>query len=368
MIQKLVRSQLADPSLTRPTWVSDNSRSINRVWLDKNENSDPKLAEILTGILKDIPADALFSYPDLGKLYEKISELNQVLPDNLLITAGSDGAIRACFETSVTPGSTVLLTRPTFAMYSVYSKIYGANVTWLDYQTTENGPLLDIDYFIQSIKKTNPKLICLPNPDSPTGTVFDPSAIEYIVKTAQKMGAIMLIDEAYYPFYNWTAIPLLKKYQNLIITRSFGKAWGAAGLRIGYAIGNPDLIQILHKQRPMYEIGTLSASIAEKLISFYPEILDSVKRLNQGKSFFLKNMEAINLKTYQSYGNFFHVNLDKHRGEIHKQLEKLVYYRKSFNEDCLKDYSRFSSAPQEVLTPIVECIQEVVNSSKKISV
>jgi histidinol-phosphate aminotransferase len=363
MIEKMFRAQLVSQSLMRPDWGTSNSRSLDRLWLDKNENSDPGLAQILSGIIRDIPIDAVYSYPDLGELYRKIAEQTQVLPENLLITAGSDGAIRACFEACVTPGTPVLLTKPTFAMYEVYSQIYGADVTWLDYQASDHGPVLDLDTFVKTIKGTCPKLVCLPNPDSPTGTVFDPSAIELIVSNALEVGAMMLIDEAYYPFYDWTAVPLLDKYPNLVITRSFGKAWGAAGLRIGYAIGNPELIQTLHKQRPMYEIGSLSATIAEHLVPFYPEILESVHRLNQGKQYFLKNIEDLGLNSYKSYGNFFHVKFGKYASDIHDQLDSLAYYRKDFKEDCLKGYSRFSTASEETLSPIINCIQNVVNKS-----
>ena len=84
--------------------------------------------------LSKISLNAVFSYPDLDVLYAKVAKFAEVQSENILLTAGSDGAIRACFESCIKSGDSIVLSRPTFAMYEVYSKIYGAKVTWLDYE------------------------------------------------------------------------------------------------------------------------------------------------------------------------------------------------------------------------------------------
>lgn len=103
--------------LSRPNWVKQHHRSLKKLWLDKNECADPKLNKIVLESLLHIPSESVFSYPDLDVLYNKIAKFSKVQADNILLAAGSDGAIRACFETSVTHGDKVVLTRPTFAMY-----------------------------------------------------------------------------------------------------------------------------------------------------------------------------------------------------------------------------------------------------------
>ena len=171
--------------------------------------------------------------------------------------------------------------------------------------------------------------------------------------------------EAYYPFYPISVSSLINKYKNLVVVRSFSKAWGAAGLRVGYALANRYLISLLHKQRPMYEIGNVSAKSLEILLNYEVEMKQSVKRLNEGKKYFQDSMRELGLSTYESFGNFFHVKFADHENKVHEVLKNKVYYRKNFNLPCLKGYSRFSSTTVKKFKPIVQSIKKIVNENKK---
>ena len=128
----MFRKDILNKNLTRPDWVNQEHRLLNNLWLDKNECTDPELNKIVMQSLSEVSLEAVYSYPDLDTLYSKVAKYSNVMPENVLITAGSDGAIRACFESCIEPGDKIVLSRPTFAMYDIYSKIYGACVTWLD--------------------------------------------------------------------------------------------------------------------------------------------------------------------------------------------------------------------------------------------
>ena len=360
----MIRKEILNKVLIRPNWTKQEHRSVDKLWLDKNECTDPEMNIIVKQSLSEISSEAVLSYPDLDILYGKIALLSQTLPENILITAGSDGAIRACFESSIEPGDKIILTRPTFAMYEVYAKIYGADVTWLDYEKSLKGPILKVNDIVETIKNVKPKMICLPNPDSPTGTAFSLTDLEVIICTAQDFEALILIDEAYYPLYPITVMPWIYKYTNLVVIRSFSKAWGAAGLRVGYAMANKELITLIHKQGPMYEIGNVSAKALEILLDYEEEMLLSVKRLNAGKKYFQDSMRTIGLETYESYGNFSHIQFGKYNNEIHEVLKDKVYYREDFSNSCLEGYSRFSSTTIERFKPIVKCISSVVMQYK----
>ena len=361
----MFRRDILNKNLTRPNWIKQEHRLLHKVWLDKNECADPKMNKIVMQSLSKIPAEAVFSYPELDVLYSKVASFSNVLPENVLLTTGSDGAIRACFESCIQPGDNIVLPRPTFGMYEVYSKVYGAHVTWLDYEKSSKGPILDVDKVVSVIKKTKPKMVCLPNPDSPTGTVFSLIDLRKIVDIAEDVGALMLIDEAYHPLYRETAVPWIYECKHLAVVRSFSKAWGAAGLRVGYALANKELIVFLHKQRPMYEVGNVSAKAIEILLDHEKDMKLSVERVNAGKKHFQDSMKAIGLTSYESYGNFLHVRFGRYADEIHKALEDKVYYRKDFNVPCLEGYSRFSSTTIERFKPIIKCITDVVIQYKK---
>jgi histidinol-phosphate aminotransferase len=364
MNNSIFRKEILDKDLSRPIWTKQDHRLLSKLWLDKNECTDIKMNAIVLQSLSKISPESIFSYPNLDVLYSKIAKLSNLSKNNILLTAGSDGAIRACFESCIEPGDNVILSRPTFAMYEVYSKVYGANITWLDYEESINGPVLELDKVLSVIRKIKPKIVCLPNPDSPTGTIFLPDDMKKIINISEKVGALMLVDEAYYPLYQWTAAPLINEYNNLVVVRSFSKSWGAAGLRVGYALANNKLIMLLHKQRPMYEIGSVSAQAIEILLDHEEDMLRSVKRVNTGKEYFQEEMKKLGFSTYASYGNFFHIKFGTYAEQIHSALEDKVYYRKDFNVPCLRGYSRFSATTRERFKPIVSCIADVINKNK----
>ena len=194
------RPDVAASALARPDWTRGESRDPKRLWLDKNENTDPELAAVVQDALRRVDPSMLHSYPDFLPLYRKLAEHVGVAPKNLLAAAGSDGIIRSCFEAYVGVGDLVVHTVPTFAMYSVYARMYGARAIAAEYQPSGNGPVLDVSALIETVRLERPKLVCLPNPDSPTGTAVAEEQLEALVRAAGEAGAIMLVDEAYYPF------------------------------------------------------------------------------------------------------------------------------------------------------------------------
>lgn len=354
------RASVTSPDLVRPAWTSGKPRDANRLWLDKNENIDPILAKVTAEILRSISAEALFTYPETGPLYRKLAASLSVAPENLVLTAGADGAIRAIFEAYVDPGDVVLHTAPSFAMYSVYSKMYGAKVVPLEYETSNIGPRLLAARVVEAIEKSRPKVLFLPNPDSPTGTVFEPTDLREIIGTAQAAGTLVLVDEAYFPFYRETVLPWIIDYANLVICRSTAKAWGLAGLRIGYAAACPEVAKVLHQVRPMYEVNTVAVAVLERLLDHEDAMQASVARLEQGKSAFKSAMHGLGLKTLPAHGNFLHVAFGPHADAVHAALSDLVYYRRDFAEPSLKGFSRFSMAPVDMLQPIIDRISGVV--------
>jgi histidinol-phosphate aminotransferase len=362
---KMLRKEILSNSLTRPNWTSGDHRSLGSLWLDKNESADPEFNKIVMQSLSQISSEAVFSYPTLDILYSKVASFSEVLPENILLTAGSDGAIRACFESCIEFGDNIILANPTFAMYEVYSKIYGAKITWLEYDKSPNGPILTVEKINHKIMTVKPKMVCLPNPNSPTGTVFSQVDLRKIIDTASLVGALILIDEAYHPLYNETAVKWINDFNHLVVVRSFSKAWGAAGLRVGYALANKILISFLHKQRPMYEIGNVSAKALEILLDHEEDMKLSVKRLNDGKKHFQDAMNALGFNSYESYGNFLHVKFGIYANDIHNSLKGKVYYRQDFNEPCLKGYSRFSSTTISRFEPIIKTINDVVKNHIK---
>ncbi|MBI5139173.1 histidinol-phosphate aminotransferase family protein [Candidatus Nomurabacteria bacterium] len=361
------RSPVVNPLLVRPDWLKEMPRDPKLLWLDKNENSDKILLSLTRKVLSELDptylSTCLATYPEMAAFYQHLANSEDISPKNLLLTAGSDGVIRTVFEAFISPEDIVLHTAPTFAMYPVYCMIFGAKAVTLEYAPSERGPYLNIDTVISKLETCKPRLFCLPNPDSPTGTVFTPSEIKYLLDKTQETGTLILIDEAYFPFYSETAIQLVNQYPHLVIARTFSKAWGLAGLRTGYAVAHPELTQYLHKVRPMYEVNTMAIGFIYKMLDYKNEILASVKRINQGKAYFNQEMQKHGFKVLNGHGNFTHVAFGKLQSQIFDALANLVIYRKDFKDPCLKGYSRFSATTEDVFQQIINRITETVKNS-----
>ena len=357
---KIARPAVASPDLTRPDWSAISPRNPGLMWLDKNENIDPELTAITSKILAQLPVAALYSYPDSGPFYHKLGNYLGVGADHLLLAAGSDGVIRSVFEAFINQGDVVVHTQPTFAMYMVYCRMYGAQAVVMEYEPSDLGPFLPVDRVVETIARSKPKLVCLPNPDSPTGTVFSPLEMRSIIEAAGEAGAIILIDEAYHPFYSNSVLPWVDENPHLVVARTFSKAWGLAGLRIGYAVASPQIANLLHKVRPMYEVNTLGIYFVERMLDYSEEMLASVKRVNAGKNDFLTAMADLGFKTFRAEGNFLHVAFGNEAPVIHEALKKVVLYRLDFKDPCLKGYSRFSAAPMGLFRPVIQAIHQAV--------
>ncbi|MFA6019480.1 MAG: histidinol-phosphate transaminase [Rhodospirillales bacterium] len=353
------RPPVADPALSRPDWTKAQPRDPARLWLDKNENCDPALSAVVAEVMRSLPPEAYFTYPDSAALYAKLAGSLELFPEQLILTAGSDGAIRAVFEAYVSPGDVVLHTSPTFAMYGVYSRMYGAKAVALDYRPSNDGPQLLSADIIGAIAEQRPKLVCLPNPDSPTGTVYPIRELELIIRAAERAGALILIDEAYFPFHPESCIAWTRRFDHLVVARSTGKAWGLAGLRIGYAAASPEVARILHKVRPMYEVNTVAVHAFARMLDHAGDMMDSVKRLQAGKTLFLSAMDRLGYQPLKGQGNFMHVAFGARAEKVHAALEPMVYYRKDFSEPCLKGFSRFSATTPELFKPLIDKISEV---------
>ncbi len=355
------RQSLLNPLLQRPSALNSKPRDPALLWLDKNENLDPTLAKVLVDVLATLSPTALTTYPEAGELYRKLARWVGVTPDALLLTPGSDGAIRLTFEAFVEPRDVVIHTVPTFAMYPVYSLMFGAEVCPAEYLRSDGGPRLDFAALIDAVRSRRPKLLCLPNPDSPTGAVAQPDVLREILAECEAAGTVLLLDEAYHPFYDWSAVSWTASSRHLIVARSFAKAWGAAGLRIGYAVAHPETIALLHKMRPMYEVSTFAVDVMSRMIDNTREMIRAVGRIIEGKILFGQAMRECGFEVLPGEGNFIHVAFGDRAQAVHAALAGKVLYRVHSDHPSLAGFSRFSTAPRQVMERVVDLITRAVS-------
>jgi len=225
------------------------------VKLASNENPlgcSPKVAE---AIAKSANKAALYPDDSMYELKEELSKRFSVEAKNIIIGAGSDQVLEFISHVKLNQSSKILRSAVTFAMYDIYAKQFGAEV--LKTKSYEHKA----DEFIEKIKSQNPDIVYICTPNNPTGDAIKRDDIFKIIEATPKE-SLVVVDCAYMEYvedddYKVTPKEFLK-YSNVIYLGTFSKAYGLGGMRVGYGIANEDIIKVLYKVRPPFNITTLS--------------------------------------------------------------------------------------------------------------
>ena len=329
--------------------------------LDKNEDICGVPEEIVQDCLKNVHSNYVSAYPQIFPLYEKLSNYLSMPEECILITSGSDAAIKNTFEVYVSPGDEVVIPDPTYAMYEVYADLFQACLVKIPYDTHLSLPF---DKMLEEINK-NTKMIALANPNSPTGTIVKRDKIVSLLELAEQHDALVLIDEAYYPFYPHTVIDLVNKYQNLIVTRTFSKAFGLASVRLGYAVADPQIIRNLNTFRPIYETNGLTVALGCAVLDNPSFVEKNVLSVINGREYLVHELKRLGFFVFESHSNFVNVRVGKeHVHPIVTYLkQKRVLIKPGYDHPALIDCIRITVAPVESMILIIQCIEEYIKSS-----
>jgi len=244
-IEKLVRKNILQ---LKPYTAARHSHH-NGILLDANENS-------YGSVVKTVKADSLNRYPDpyQKNMREGISKIYNVPVENLFFGVGSDEIIDLLIRIFCVPGvDNVIVTEPTYGMYKVACDINDVSVINVP---LNNNYDVDPDEIIKS-SDINTKIIFLCSPNNPTANLMNKEAV---VELLNKANAIVVIDEAYIDFANDEGfIKEVQNYSNLVVLRTFSKAWGLAGIRCGYCAASKELIEILFRVKAPYNINKLTS-------------------------------------------------------------------------------------------------------------
>jgi histidinol-phosphate aminotransferase len=332
--------------------------------LDKNEDLCGLPEDLVRNCVSQITPDELSAYPQTYLLYEKLSEYLSIRQENLLITAGSDAAIKNTFEVFVSPGDGVIIPDPTYAMYEVYADLFDAKLSKVPY--TENLSF-SIGDMIALMGETT-KLIALANPNSPTGTIVSRNEIIDLIRACNARDILVLIDEAYYPFYPHTVIDLISEYPNLIVTRTFSKAFGLASLRLGYAAADPRIINYLKIFRPIYETHGLAVALGCAVLDNPDFVERNVRDTLEGRQYLIEQMKRLGFSPYQSYGNFVNIQVEKNiRNPLISYLHrKGILIKAGVDHPALQSCIRITAGPKPKMKTVIQAIESFMNETDNV--
>ena len=317
--------------------------------LDRNEDPVGFDEDHLANFLASISPHDIAAYADSEVLVNKLASWLKVSSENIYVTAGSDAAIKNIFETYIDYGDNILIQDPCWRMYEVYSNIYGANQIKVPYSKNLE---IDVSKIIKIIKSGNIKLLALANPNQPTGTIFIDSEIEEILRVSAEENVIVLMDEAYHLFSNQTAIQFVEKFDNLIVVRTFSKAFGLAGLRVGYCVANPSRINELKLLRPVTDANSLGLKCAVYVLNNINWIKSRIESFISGRNYIFKNLTLSGIHTFPSHGNFLLVKCNSQEDSVLavKAITERGYVLKPpFNFAPLENCIRIGIGPLQLM-------------------
>ena len=274
--------------------------------LDFSESTVPPPPQVTEAIRTFLENGGVQVYPAYGPFEQELSAYAQVAPERLILTNGSDSAIQLITQVLLEPGDEMVMAKPGFAVIEGCARATGARVVAPQYRAREMAfPLEEINAAVTG----RTRLIAVVNPNNPTGTLASLEQIEAIL-AAHPQVAVM-VDEAYFEYSGLTAVPLLERHDNLVITRTFSKAFALAGLRLGYALSNPEFIAQLHKVRIPYDVNVVAVVAAQAQLrdpAGWRGYVDEV--MNRAKPMVERFFDEHGVIYYPSAGNFILVRPD----------------------------------------------------------
>lgn len=267
------------------------------VKLDANEGDK----DLFKDLVKELGNDFYLNvYPDdnYTDLKKAISDYIGCNVENISTGNGSSELLDLCVKTFVDTDELILSLDPTFSMYSIYAKIVNSR-----YMGTGEGSDFDIDVgkVIESIKKNNPKITIICNPNNPTGTVIKRDKVLEILKSTDE---IVIVDEAYMEFGEESVVGEIENYKNLIVVKTLSKAFSLAGIRTGYLLANEELVKTVEKVRPPYNLNSVSAFLATKALEQKDKMLAYVKEVKKKREKVYNALLDMNIKAFPSGANF----------------------------------------------------------------
>lgn len=318
---------------------------------DMNENPEGLPKDFVDSVLKEITPEFLTIYPEPDKFLNKYADFIGAKYENVLTTNGSDMAIRYLLETFGEKGKEVVTVSPSFEMYWVNCSILGLKHVPVEYKPDLT---IDINSIIDAISEDT-RIVVLLNPNNPVGNVYTKEELEQVIEKAKKVGAIVIIDEAYHYFYPNTFLEYALNEENVIVLRTFSKLMSIAACRLGVIISNPQIIQYVKQGRLTFDVNSIALLFGERLLDNPQVIKQLIDTQAEGKEYVLSKLRQNGYECRDCRGNFIFIKTKLDARVVADKLkdEKKILVH-AYGNPLLKDYIRVSVGSKNAMKKFLE--------------
>lgn len=321
--------------------------------LNTNENPYPPAPKVQQ-VLKEMNAGDLRLYPDpsAGALVKAIADYYGLNEDQVFVGVGSDDVLAMSFLTFFNGEKPVLFPDITYSFYDVWAELF---------RIPYERPALDDSFHIkkEDYFKENGGII-FPNPNAPTGVELPLQDIEEILKA--NPGSVVIVDEAYIDFGAHSALPLISKYDNLLVVQTFSKSRSMAGMRIGFACGNPVLIKYLNDVKysfNSYTMNRTSLAAGVAAIGDRDYFEDTCQKIMDTREWTQKELKALGFTFQDSKANFiFAAHKTCPAKQIFEALRAKHIYVRYFAKPRIDNYLRITIGTREEMEQLIRFLKE----------
>lgn len=327
--------------------------------LNTNENPYPPAPGAIEA-LKHMDMDALRKYPDpsASALRKVLAQYYGVEESQVFVGVGSDDVLGMAFLTFFHSGKPVFFPDITYSFYPVWADLF--QIPYETQPLDEHFKIRAQDYY-----RENGGVI-FPNPNAPTGLALNLEEIEEII--CHNQDVIVIVDEAYIDFGGQSALSLLSKYENLLIVQTFSKSRSMAGVRIGYAIGHPDLIRALEDVKYSYNSYTMnlpSQILGVEAVNDKKYFEETLKKIIKTREETKEWMRNLGFSFPDSQTNFLFVTHKRvHAGELFAALKQKQIYVRYFKQPRLSNYLRISIGTDWEMKRLKEFLEQYLSATE----
>jgi histidinol-phosphate aminotransferase len=322
--------------------------------LDFNENTIGCAPALLRALRSALRPELLACYPEYGEARTALAKYFGVNIEEMLITNGVDDAINLICDTFVEPGDILLLPAPTFSIYHFFHELAGGITRSI---RCDARLRLSVREFIEAIDQRT-RWIALANPNNPTGTLISKHELKTIIQAAPQ--ALVLVDEAYFDFSGETILRWIYDFPNLVVSRTFSKAFGLASLRIGFLFANAELAGLMRRAHAVYAVNGVAVTCASEAIRQEAYVRRYADTIVKNRTFLCDWLESNDLFFVPSAANFVLVRVGPRASEIEERLRAENILVRDWSEDPdLEDYLRISIGTRTQMRQLIKELEEV---------
>lgn len=342
-----------------PYTPGEQPKEKNIIKLNTNECPYPPAPGVRTLLQQmDYSDFRLYPSPTADSLVNVLAEYYQLDPSQVFVGVGSDDVIAQAFLTFFNSGKPILFPDITYSFYDVWADLY--RIPYERQPLDENFRIRKEDYM-----KDNGGII-FPNPNAPTGVLEDLQMIEEIV--AYNKDRIVMIDEAYIDFGGKSALELIDKYDNLLVIQTFSKSRAMAGMRIGFAMGNPALIKYLNDVKfsvNSYTMNRPSLILGTEAVKDDAYFKETVQKIIKTREWMKKELKQLGFSFPDSMSNFLFATHEKYAAkELFEYLKEKKIYVRYFNLPRIDNYLRITVGTDAEAKALCEALKEKIQKQK----